>query len=141
MQPLTTLTQLTTLHLPPTTHHPPPSTHSTTQRRRATRRFCAALDQAEAQGSGLAVLTFLGGGVFCNRPEWIEAAIARAVAAATTRASLSILTILTLPLLALLAEQLRLHHLGIRVELCHFGEVDQRAVARLESAIAAERNK
>ena len=39
------------------------------------------------------------------------------------------------------AEQVRLHHLGIRVELCHFGEVDQRAVARLESAIAAERNK
>jgi len=38
------------------------------------------------------------------------------------------------------AEQVRLHHLGIRVELCHFGEVDQRAVARLESAIAAERN-
>ena len=39
------------------------------------------------------------------------------------------------------AEQVRLQHLGIRVELCHFGEVDQRAVARLESAIAAERNK
>ena len=39
------------------------------------------------------------------------------------------------------ADQVRLHHLGIRVELCHFGEVDQRAVARLESAIAAERNK
>jgi len=41
--------------------------------------LCAALDQAEGQGSGLAVLTFLGGGVFGNKPEWIESAIARAV--------------------------------------------------------------
>ena len=41
--------------------------------------LCAALDQAEGQGSGLAVLTFLGGGVFGNKAEWIEEAIARAV--------------------------------------------------------------
>jgi hypothetical protein len=35
----------------------------------------------------------------------------------------------------------RLDQLGLRVQLCHFGEVDQRAVTRLESAITAERNK
>ena len=83
VQPLTTLTQLTTLHLPPTTHHPPPSPHHpphhSAQASYEAVLLCAALDQAEAQGSGLAVLTFLGGGVFGNRPEWIEAAIARAV--------------------------------------------------------------
>ena len=37
--------------------------------------------------------------------------------------------------------QVRLDQLGLRVQLCHFGEVDQRAVTRLESAITAERNK
>ena len=78
VQPLTTLTQLTpSTHHPP--HHPPPSTLHPAQASYEAVLLCAALDQAEAQGSGLAVLTFLGGGVFGNRPEWIEAAIARAV--------------------------------------------------------------
>jgi len=77
--------------------------------------LCAALEQAEGRGSGRVVLTFLGGGVFGNKAEWIESALARAV--------------------------VRLTNVGLRVELCHFGEVDERAVTRIEHAIAAERSK
>ena len=55
-----------------TTHHAPQASYEAVL-------LCAALDQAEGQGSGLAVLTFLGGGVFGNKAEWIEEAIARAV--------------------------------------------------------------
>ena len=55
-----------------TAHHAPQASYEAVL-------LCAALDQAEGQGSGLAVLTFLGGGVFGNKAEWIEEAIARAV--------------------------------------------------------------
>jgi hypothetical protein len=41
--------------------------------------LAAACDAAEGDGSGVVWLTFLGGGVFGNRPEWIRGAIARAV--------------------------------------------------------------
>ena len=70
---------LTTHHSPLTTHHPLLTTHYSLQASYEAVLLCAALDQAEGQGSGLAVLTFLGGGVFGNKPEWIESAIARAV--------------------------------------------------------------
>jgi hypothetical protein len=40
----------------------------------------AAVDVAAGRGSGLVWLTFLGGGVFGNRPEWIAGAIRRAAA-------------------------------------------------------------
>jgi hypothetical protein len=38
----------------------------------------ASLDHAQGHGSGEVWLTFLGGGVFGNRPEWIAAAMRRA---------------------------------------------------------------
>ena len=61
---------------------------------------------------GQAVLTFLGGGVFGNRVEWIEAATAKAC--------------------------VKLRDVGLRVVISHYGSVDQQGVARLEQAIAAE---
>ena len=61
------------------------------------------------------LLTFLGGGVFGNRNEWIEGAIARAC--------------------------VRLTGVGLRVIVCHFGKVDGGCVERLEQAMALEREK
>lgn len=43
--------------------------------------WAAILDAREGAGSGKVWLTFLGGGVFGNRPEWIGGAIRRALAA------------------------------------------------------------
>ena len=75
--------------------------------------WAAALDAAAGRGSGQAMLTFIGGGVFGNRPEWIEGAIARAC--------------------------VRLRGVGLRVVVCHHGRVDERAVRGVERAIARER--
>lgn len=68
----------------------------------------AAIEQAEGRGSGQVVLTFLGGGVFGNDPQWIEGAIARACA--------------------------KLKDVPLRVVVCHFGQVDKGVEARLEAA-------
>ena len=55
---------------------------------------------------GQAVLTFLGGGVFGNRVEWIEAAIAKAC--------------------------VKLRDVGLRVVISHYGSVDQQRLALME---------
>lgn len=40
--------------------------------------WAAVLEQQQGKGSGTVFLTFVGGGVFRNKPEWIHEAIARA---------------------------------------------------------------
>ena len=75
--------------------------------------LAGALEAAAGHGSGVVLLTFLGGGVFGNKASWIEAAIARAC--------------------------VRCEAIGLRVVVTHRGSVDQALVARLDAAIAAER--
>jgi predicted NAD-dependent protein-ADP-ribosyltransferase YbiA (DUF1768 family) len=70
--------------------------------------WAAALEQQRGQGSGVVFLTFVGGGVFKNRPEWIQEAIGRACA--------------------------RLHRYPLRVKLCHYKRVDE-ATAQMVSTI------
>ena len=88
-QPCVSLSVCMSTHYPPlhyslltahySRHDSRLTTHDALQASYEAVLLCAALDQAEGQGSGLAVLTFLGGGVFGNKAEWIEEAIARAV--------------------------------------------------------------
>lgn len=73
--------------------------------------WAAALEAAEGRGSGQVLLTFLGGGVFGNRQEWIESAISRACA--------------------------QLADVGLRVVVCHHGRVDDRVAERIDSRIAS----
>ena len=75
--------------------------------------LAAALEHSTGRGSGVVLLTRLGGGVFGNEPAWIDGAIARAC--------------------------LRASHLPLRVILCHFGAVDEGGRQRLDAAIDAER--
>jgi len=72
--------------------------------------LAAAIEKAEGTGSGKVVLTLLGGGVFGNADDWIEAAIARAV--------------------ALLPDT------GLDVVLAHFRFVDDARIERIERGIA-----
>lgn len=69
----------------------------------------AAALRAVTSGSNKVLLTALGGGVFGNRDEWIDAAIAKAC--------------------------VKLRNVGLEVILCHFGSVDSGRVGRLESLI------
>ena len=65
----------------------------------------AALETAAGSGSGVVLLTYLGGGVFGNREEWIEGAIARACH--------------------------RLRAVGLKVVVVHYEHVDQGSVERI----------
>jgi hypothetical protein len=75
--------------------------------------LAAAIEAAEGRGSGQVLLTFLGGGAFGNRDEWIESAIVRAC--------------------------VKLGGVGLRVVLCHHGRVDPRIVERIALGIETER--
>ena len=69
-----------------------------------------------ACGRGVALLTFLGGGVFGNKDEWIDAAMARAVV------------------------RVRERGIALRVVVAHYGRVDDARKARIGAAIRAEEN-
>jgi hypothetical protein len=71
----------------------------------------AAIEKMEGRGSGIVLLTFLGGGVFGNKPEWIHNAIGRAVARCATA--------------------------GLRVVVVHFRSVDAGRVQGIKSAMQA----
>lgn len=75
--------------------------------------LAAAIEAIDGVGTGQVLLTFIGGGVFRNRAEWIEDAIARACA--------------------------RLAHLRLRVMVCHYRRVDEGAASRIERAFSALR--
>jgi hypothetical protein len=66
----------------------------------------AALEAAGGSGSGVVLLTYLGGGVFGNKVEWIEGAIVRACR--------------------------RLHEVGLKVVVVHHGRIDKDSVERIE---------
>ena len=69
----------------------------------------AAIDRAERRGSGVVLLTFLGGGVFRNRDEWIHDAIGRAVASCASA--------------------------GLRVVVVHFRLVDALRARAIDAAV------
>jgi hypothetical protein len=69
----------------------------------------AAVDRAERRGSGVVLLTFLGGGVFRNRDEWIHDAIGRAVASCASA--------------------------GLRVVVVHFRQVDAPRARAIDAAV------
>lgn len=73
-----------------------------------------AADATGAGGRGVALLTFLGGGVFGNRDEWIDGAMARAVV------------------------RMRERGVALTVVVSHHGRVDEAREARLSAAIHAE---
>lgn len=77
--------------------------------------LAAALEQSQGRGTGVVLLTRLGGGVFGNDPSWIDAAIARAC--------------------------VRASHLPLRVVLCHYRAIDEGAKQRIEAAVEAERER
>ena len=69
----------------------------------------ALMQQSDGTGSGVVVLTFLGGGVFANHYEWIERAMGRALS--------------------------KCKHAGLKVFVAHHGRVDRGAVQRIDAHI------
>lgn len=80
--------------------------------------LAAVLEASDAIGDGggcgVALLTFLGGGVFGNKDEWIDAAMARAVV------------------------RMRERGVALTVVVVHHGRVDEARKARIAAAIRAE---
>lgn len=69
----------------------------------------AAKDVFKGVGSGVVFLTFIGGGVFGNEPEWIADAIARAL--------------------------LRCKNLPLDVQICHYRNINQKMKTSVERQI------
>lgn len=72
----------------------------------------AAVRNAARTGCADVFLTFVGGGVWGNDPDWIVAAIARAVGRVAAAGA------------------------GLRVHVCHFRAVDARLAGRIDRAVA-----
>lgn len=68
--------------------------------------WAAAIEAARGDGNGVVLLTSLGGGVFGNKRAWISGAIARACYC--------------------------LQHLGLRVILCHYRNIDPDFIAEID---------
>jgi hypothetical protein len=68
--------------------------------------WAAALEQQQKVGSGVVYLTFVGGGVFRNRPEWIQEAIGRACA--------------------------KLSKYPLKVKICHFRSIDPQSAQMID---------
>ena len=73
--------------------------------------WAAASEQQRGIGSGVVYLTFVGGGVFRNRPEWIEQAIGRACAC--------------------------LRGYPLTVKVCHYCSINPQAQARIDASLRA----
>jgi len=71
--------------------------------------LCAYLEKQHGSGTGEVFLTFLGGGVFGNEPEWIANAIARAIH--------------------------RWSVLDLQVQICYRGRVDPNLSKRIDHAL------
>jgi hypothetical protein len=88
--------------------------------------WAAILEQAQNKGSGKVYLTFLGGGVFGNRTEWIEGAIARACVEVKHR----------------IVDFMVANNTTLNVYVCHYGtRVDTEVVARIDRLITQQEDK